>query len=148
MTAKQYLSQIRRLDIQIGQRREELDRLHSAAQSVSVHAGDARHSFGGSDRVGDTAARLCDLEAEINKDVQVLAELRHKIINQIQRLGDTRHVDLLYRRYVNYQSWEEISDSMYYTVRHVQRLHGSALQEFARCNPNMSHNVIECHVCM
>ncbi|MGN1031662.1 MAG: hypothetical protein ACI4PQ_08680 [Butyricicoccaceae bacterium] len=131
MTAKQYLSQLRKLDIQINQKQQELYELRCAAERVTPASGDGFGGVGGSDRVGNIVARMGDLDDEINDDIDRLVDMRHLIINQIQQLEDARYIDILFKRYVEHKSLEQISVEMNYSYQPVRRMHGHALQAFA-----------------
>ncbi|MCF0230661.1 MAG: hypothetical protein HUJ76_13330 [Parasporobacterium sp.] len=78
------------------------------------------------------------MERDIQLLIRELELARHRIIGEIQSLEDSRHVDLLYRRYVSWQSWEQIADVMHYDKRHIHRLHGDALLAFRKTVMNES----------
>lgn len=82
------------------------------------------------DSMADIVAKCIDKEREINKQTDGLIDLRHKIIGEINQLSDPVHIELLFKRYVEYKTWEQIAVEMGYTIRWVYSLHGSALQEF------------------
>ena len=132
MTAKQYLSQLRTLDIKINQKQDELYRLRCAAERVTPVQNEGIGGGGTSDKVGNITALIADLDTEINADIDRLVDLRHRVINQIQALEDNRYIDILHRRYVEYKSLEQISVEMHYSYQPVRRMHGRALQAFDR----------------
>ena len=64
---------------------------------------------------------------QANKLFQEYMMLRHdaeSIINDL-KFPDEREV--LTRRYIMYQKWEEIAERMYISLRHIHRIHGEAL---------------------
>lgn len=130
MTAKQYLSQLRTLDTKINQMQEELYMLRCAAERTTPAQDTLSGGSGGSDRVGNISARMSDLDIEINERIDELVDLRHMIIGQIHTLDDDRYINILYRRYVRYQSLERISVEMHYSYQSIRRMHGRALQAF------------------
>ena len=140
MTAKEYLRQIRILDIKIKQRTEEQIRLRSDAMqngSPQLSADKVQTSITG-DRMGDLLTTCAALEAEIKDLIKNFVNLRHKIIGEIQSLQDRRYVEILYLHYVDYKRLEEIACIMKktngepYSYDHIASLHGYALQEFER----------------
>ena len=132
MNAKQYLSQIRNLERRIAIKRRDIEDLRSHARSVTGPAGgDAVSASGSGDRVGSTAARIVDLEREIQADIDRYVRLRAEITAVIDRVPDSVYVDILYRRYVHGQSWERIASEMQYDRRWIYRLHGRALHEIS-----------------
>ena len=95
MTAKQYLSQLRTLDIKINQKQDELYRLRCAAERVTPVQNEGIGGGGTSDKVGNITALIADLDTEIDADIDCLADLRHSIINQIHGRDDDRYIRLL-----------------------------------------------------
>lgn len=138
MTAKEYLKQLRRADMIINQRIRERDNLkgrladigspdYSRERVRTSPAADARYERG--------IARVADIEAEIGRMIDSHAALRHRIIGEIQSLGDDRHVEILYRRYVEGEGFGAIAAGMGYTYQYVVVLHGRALKEFSEKIP-------------
>lgn len=132
MRAKEYLSQIHLLDKRINNRIQELKNIKdqiSVVRPVRYDKDHVQHSDI-SDCVSDGVARYIDTEREINAMIDELVALKHKVTGEIERLNDPRHVELLFLRYVQCMTFEQIAVSMDYSFRQVLRLHGSALQEF------------------
>ena len=76
--------------------------------------------------------KIIELEKEINAEIDKFVNKKHEIINQIQGLKDTRHIEILYKRYVQFKSLETISVELNYTYQYTRELHGYALQDFQR----------------
>ena len=127
MTAKQYLSQAIQLDRRIRAKRANIKHLRELACSVSPAAGEYAGKSGAGDPVGRSAARIADLEAELRADVKRYTALHREIAAVIDRVPDARYVELLTRRYICGQTWEQIAEGMSYNSRWVRRLHGKAL---------------------
>ena len=121
MTAKEYLSQIRLLNLKIDQKMEEKADLMSRAagnHSPTLTKDKVQSSISG-DRMSNTIDRYVDLEKEIDDLIDRYVDKRDMIINQIHQLEDPRYVELLQlkyvgRRVVDYQSgqmlWEHDGD--------------------------------------
>lgn len=58
--------------------------------------------------------------------------MKHTIINQIQALNDTKYVQVLYKRYVEYKRLEQIACEMSYTYQYIKELQKRGLQEFEK----------------
>ena len=132
MTAKEYLQQIRMLDIKIRQWEEERDRLMSEATSTGsrkLKQDIVQTSING-DQVSRTVERCIDLDARITRAVSRLRDLRAQIISEIQSLPNPQHVAVLDSRYVRLNRFEQIAVDMNFTIRRVYQLHGDALQAF------------------
>ena len=127
MTAKEYLSQIRKSDNQINNKLAEISRLREMAMSItSTLKEDVVQTSGNGDKLADTIAKIVDLENEINADVDKLVDLKKEIMGVIDRLQEP-FCDLLYKRYFQFMKWEEIAVAMHYTYQWVCELHGQAL---------------------
>ena len=134
MTAKEYLQQIRKLDILITQRRKELEelRLQDGVRGISYEGDRVQTSPKGEANYVRLVEKRAKLEGEINELITELYELRHKIINEIQLLDNDVYTDILYKRYVEYMSLERIAVEMHYSYFHTCKLHGGALKELER----------------
>ena len=132
MTAKEYLNQIRLLDVRIGQRIEELEEMR---QRISILTGIDYSK----DRIQSTPSsgnkqieELVDFENTVLDMIHKETKLKHKVIGEIQELSNPIYVDLLFRRYVECYSFEKIACDMGYAYNYVCTLHGEALKEFGK----------------
>ena len=129
-TPKEYLRQLRTAEIKIEQKEEELERLKSSLESISAGTDSERVQTTPRDRLSEEVPQKVDLEEEINADLGALLMLRNKIINEIQSMDNPVYIDILYKRYVQYKSLEEIAVEMSYVYVHTRPLHRLALQAF------------------
>ena len=127
MKAKEYLQQIQKCDRMIENKLSEIDSLRGLAESVtSTWKEDIVQSSGAGDELGDTVAKIVDLQNEINADIDKLVDLKREIMVVIDQL-EAPFCDLLYKRYFRFMKWEEIALEMGYTYQWVCQLHGKAL---------------------
>lgn len=127
---KEYLRQLRRLEVCIEQRQEELNRLRELIGCNAIDYGERVQTSPSADSIPNEVIRRAELEADISRKIERFLQLKHKIINEIQSLDNAVYVKILYMRYVEYKSLDEIAEKMNYSYRQVLRLHGMALQEF------------------
>lgn len=135
MTAKQYLSQLRKLNLSIEQNRLELERLREDSRSIKATdygSVAVSHSSGNEASYAAAVERLIDLEAKVSVRIAMLAALRNKIILEISEMSNPRFSDLLYQRYVEGRSLEQIAVKMAYSYSRVKHMHGIALQAFQK----------------
>jgi len=133
MKVRKYLNQIRKLDIMINQRIREKEQLRQMAFATGGmdYSGDrVQTSPDGTPRQLKLIEKAADMEIEINAMVDKMIDVRHMIIEQIQNLPDHRYVQILFKRYVEYKSFEQIAVDMSYTYKWVCDLHGAALDAF------------------
>lgn len=132
MGAKEYLQQVRKLDILIGRKIEQRDSLRADTVRITAHSeGERVKSSGNLMRLSDTIAKIIDLEKEIDADIDKLVNLKKEIISVIDSIDHSEMIDLLYRRYLKYEKWEKIAVEMNYNIRWVYRLHGQALKKIS-----------------
>lgn len=141
MKAKDYLQQLEKLDTIINQKIQEKCDLRSLVTGVSSPDPSAERVQGGS-LPGDTGFaktinKIVDLEKEIDSDIDAFIDKKDKIINKIHGLQSAKHIDLLFKKYVQYKKFEQIAVEMGYTYQYVIELHGYALQEFERTYQNL-----------
>lgn len=131
MTTKQYLNQIDRLNRTINNKLAEIYQLKTMVCSISVSADSDRvQTSGDKDRLGSAVAKIVDLESEIDHKIDDLVKKRDKIVAQIENLDDTMAYQTLFSRYIECKTLEQIADDNGYSVRHIIRIHESALIEF------------------
>ena len=140
MTAKEYLRQLKQLEIKIAQRRLERDRLMYDAMgngSPRLTLDRVQTSISG-DTMGDKLAEATDIQKEIDWLIGKLIADRHRIIGEIHTLNDARYIQILYLHYVEGKRLEDVAETMVkpngkpYSYDHIASLHGIALQEFDR----------------
>ncbi len=131
--AKEYLQQLKRLDIVIKQKSKEVDDLHLKSKSIgSIDYSKERvqTSPSGEALFVKLIGRIVDLETEISQEINTFIDEKHKIINQIQKLNNTDYIRLLYKRYVEYKSLEHICVEMDFSYDYIKHLHRCALKDF------------------
>lgn len=69
-----------------------------------------------------------DLEEKINKEIDLLVELKKEIRGVISTVEDTDERLVLKYRYIHNYTWEQIGNELHADSRTVRRWHGSALQ--------------------
>ena len=133
MTASEYLGQVEVLNVRIDQKRKELERIQNEAYGVKGMRYDTdRVQTSPVDHMPDMVIRCIELESEIQKDIERNIEFRHRIIYQIQGMPDLKHVQLLYKKYVELKTNPEIAGEMNMAEDTVRKIHTKALQEFTR----------------
>lgn len=77
--------------------------------------------------MADCVAKIVDLQAEINADIDALVDLKREILETIKGLENVEYQTILERRYLCFETWEKIAAEMGYDLRWLFRLHGKAL---------------------
>jgi len=130
MTAKEYLSQYRRITERIRQIGNEIRRLEDLADSISAENDGMPRGTKTSDRTGSLAVRIADRKAEYSRVLIEAEAKRSEIITVINSVDDPIHSRLLYDRYILGMRWDDIADDIHYEASHTRtRLHSKALQD-------------------
>lgn len=139
MDTKQYLGQIRRLDMMINNKIDELSVLKDMARSISAVKNEERvQSSPNFDKIGDTLCKISEMETEIDNLIDEYVDKKKIISSQIECISNDACYNVLYMRYINMRTFENIADKMNYSFRQVMRIHKRALREFETCH-RMSH---------
>lgn len=140
MKAKEYLQQLQRLDTVINQKIKEVDDLRLKSRSVgSIDYSKERvqTSPSGDAPFVKLIGRIIDLEAEINAEIDAFVDEKHRIINQIQALKNSKYIEILYKHYVEFKRLEVVAVEMNFTYQYVVELHGYALKDFQTTYKNL-----------
>ena len=130
MNAKEYLSQARYLDARINSKIKQVERLNFLATSAtSVLSGMPHNPNKATSKMADIVGKIVDLQAEINHDIDTLVDLKRDIGGLIKSLPNVEHQTLLEKRYLCFQSWEQIAVDLSFSMQHTFRMHDSALKE-------------------
>jgi hypothetical protein len=128
MTAKEYLSQAYRLDQRINSKLEQVASLNQLATKCTYTiTGMPRNPGHGTSTIAEVVTKIVDLQADINRDIDCLVDLKREIVGVIKAVDNTECQTLLELRYLCFKSWEQIAVDMGYNVRHVYRLHDVAV---------------------
>ena len=129
MTAKDFLKQYEYANQRANRLREsyetELQRIDAIGSTLS---GDGQpHGTGVSRKTEDKAIKLADAakawkEAELNA-----LEEKQKVFNLIWDIPDVEG-EVLYERYINLRKWEDVAETIHYSLQGVFSAHRRALR--------------------
>lgn len=134
MDVKTYLGQIQRYDKRVQYKLSELYRLKALSTSISAGANSdvrVQGSINGG-RLENSIVRIIALENEIDKIVSAYLSFNREIIDQIESMENTNEYAVLYERYVEGKTFDEIAIDLKYSRRQVDRIHGNALVHFEK----------------
>jgi hypothetical protein len=129
LTAKEYLRQYKLMTARIRDREHDLAELREERESISINLDGMPHGTSLSDKTARLAAQLADAEEEIIELRSEAWSIRMEIVRTLNRIQTPEYNTLLYLRYIEGKTWEQIAVEMHYTFRHTTRLHGDALRE-------------------
>ena len=133
MKAKEYLLRIGLLDQKIENKQLQLDSLYALAQSVTIQPKEVDvQTSGDPDKLGSTVAKIVDLQDELNRDIDRYVDMKLEAIRLLNRMESPKYANILIRRYINYEEWQEIADVLGISRQAVDKKHGLALIDFQK----------------
>ncbi len=131
MTVKEYLRQAYLLDNRINSDTKELEDLRMMSQTISSpgfeeHYNASRNTDAPYVR---TMEKICDMEAMILQEVNLLMALKQQIRGVISKVEKPEYQMILRYRYVHSMSWPKIGEMINADGRTVQRWHDKAIAE-------------------
>jgi DNA-directed RNA polymerase specialized sigma subunit len=125
----EYLEQAYRMREYIAAKEEQLEQLRTAAERVTMGSYDrpvGGGGYGGNAREA-VICKIADLESELVKDIGQMVDAMRRVQRAIETVDDRTMRLLLEMRYLNFRTWEDISDALCYCERHIYRLHAEAV---------------------
>ena len=129
--AKSFLRKIELFDAHIDNRINDLHELKSLVTKITSTISQVCVSGSGNqDKLGDSVAKIVDLQDEINQKIDKYVDLKREVSTLLEQIEDPDQVKVLHKRYFEYKPWEQIACEMNYSYRNVCYIHGKALQAF------------------
>ena len=124
-----FLSQARHIDVQINSKLEELYSLKAMAEKVTTtYQSDMVDGSRDVHKREGIICKIIDLQNEINSDIDQLVDLKIAIRQIIESLPDMEGRTVLNLRYVRLLKWQEVADTMGYSLRRVYNFHDRAIR--------------------
>ena len=129
--AKEYLERIKWYDVLIDSKLEELNTLNGIVKRITpVMNTTGGGASGNQDKLGDTIAKIVDLQEEINRDVDMFVDMKREASKLLKKVRNADFYKVLHMRYVQYKSFVQIAVDMGLSERGASKLNGRALQAF------------------
>lgn len=133
MKAKEYLGKAYRLDQRINSKLDQVASLNELATKATSTLSDMpKNPNKAISTMENTICKIIDLQDEINKDIDRLVDLKTQIVTTIKNIENKEYQTLLEKRYLCFDTWEQIAVDMNYSIRWVHNIHGKALKELAK----------------
>lgn len=129
MEAKDFLRQVKSIDLRITNKLIEQCQWRDIAMGITANMdGERVQSSGSQSKMADAVTRCVDMEQEINELIDKLVETKREVIRVIERLDSPTEYDVMHRRYIQYQSLQEIADHYKMDYGWATTTHGRALK--------------------
>ena len=108
---------------------EQTYNLRSRLTSINVTMGERVQSSLDPDKFTNTISKIVELEKEINDDIDKLVDLKSIARKAIESLDNDIEKMVLYKRYFENKTFEQISVELNYSWRRIHQFHGDALKK-------------------
>jgi len=135
MTAKEYLSQITRIENAIQRKRDVRASLWAQVGIPQLPDNEDRVVGSGcpKDQVSDIAIQIAEIERWLDFKIYELNNLKFTILKQIDGMENQKYGELLTCKYVLGMTWPKVAEAMHYSEDYCKKeLHSRALQMFYR----------------
>lgn len=126
---KEYLKSYEQFIRQMKRSKERIDEMRLNIICPSVLSDGMPHASGGAD-LSSYAALLDQEERKYMKARYNRMKKCKEITDRIERLENEDEKDVLLYRYIKLMKWEDICVKMEYSLKHIHRIHSSALNNF------------------
>lgn len=128
MKAKEYLEQLRKLDVLIENKMYEKAHWYSVATSITAQSGGDRvQSSSSKQKMADAVGKSIDLEQEIDRFIKDKQDKRNEIVSTIELLNATEY-DVLHKLYVQNKTFDEVAEDFERGYSWCTSIHGRALK--------------------
>ena len=127
---EEWLNRALKLNTEMEHLKREIRRLELEASSIVSPPGHGGRSSLPSDKVGRAAAKIADEQRRLGSMMIRILELKQDIRDRIMMYTETpRHEEVLLRRYVEFQRWEDIAEEMAYDAKHIFKLRRQGIEQ-------------------
>ena len=139
--AKDYFAQIRKTDRLIKRLTDTVFTLRSSLTSQSYELNpDKVQTSGPKNTLEETVVKIVDLEADINRRIDELVDMKQEAFTMINRIPDLDQQNILIGRYIQLKKWEDIALELNFSIQWVYELHGKGLLAFSQANSEFFRN--------
>lgn len=111
LEAKEFLQQVKTIDLRIKNKLIEKQQWHDLALTITANMdGERVQSSGAKDKMASALNVCLDMEDEIFREVVNLKDEKKKVVQTIERLYSPTEYDVIHRRFIQYQTLQDIAD--------------------------------------
>lgn len=128
MNVKDYFSRLEELHQKVLQDREMLEELQ-AYTSIRFYGSKVVGHGVAADHTGYNAMRIMEIEKIIAEDTKLLQDYQKNVVSLINTLENPKHIEILYKRYIEGKLWSQIMQETGYSKQTALRYHRIALEK-------------------
>jgi hypothetical protein len=111
LEAKEFLTQVKKLDLLITNKLIEKQQWHDIALGITANMdGERVQSSGTKSKMADAISKCVDMESEIDRLVDKIIAVKKEVIQTIERLDSPLEYDVIHRRFIQDMTLQEIAD--------------------------------------
>lgn len=130
MTYEEKVRWLRRYQNSLRREREladELNQLHSRACKVTPALTGMPGGGGDGQNLARAVESIVQAQQELQAQINQCGAIRHEVVSALEQVTNTRDHEILRRRYILGQRWEDIAVAMHLEYRWVTRSHHRAV---------------------
>ena len=138
MTPKEYLNQVKTINRNVELMSEKCISMRSLLYGRSVDfSSDAKCKTPRGNGTENALLNVMDYEKSVKSEITKLVSRRLQVERNImENLDDPIVREIFERKYLLFQTWQEISERVNYSVQHLHRLHSANLHKFSAAAAN------------
>lgn len=125
----EWLKSYRALDGKIESMTEQLQVWNARATKITATISQEPKAAGSGDQLQRCIDQICELQTEIAQKMDKLRKRKQEIETAIHGLNEKSYQDILWYRYIQGMTFEEIAIKMNYSWRQVCRKHKNAVEK-------------------
>ena len=129
MTVREFLENIRYTDMLIDSKLQQIKSIRERLCSATVSLGEKVQGSKDPDKFTYGVAKIIELEKVINADIDKLIDMKVQAREMIETLDSIVEKTVLYKRYFENNSFDDIAVVMNYSVRRVYQYHADAISK-------------------
>lgn len=129
MEVKEFLNQVKKLDLQIKNKLIEKQQWYEMAIGITSNMeGERVQSSGSQSKMQDAIIKCVDMEAEIDRLVDKLIDIKREVIQTIEQLESPTQYNVLHLIYIQGKTLQEVADEYAMSYDWAATTHGRALK--------------------
>lgn len=129
MTGKEYLSQIKKFERLIENKKKELQYLKELSTTISSpRLGDKVQTSQKKDNIIDSICRISEAESQFNELIDKYIDVKTTALEWLMADCKPNVFDVMYKRYMEYKNFSEISDELNISMSHIYKLHNMGIK--------------------
>jgi RNase H-fold protein (predicted Holliday junction resolvase) len=141
LETKNFLSQIKKLDLQIRNKLIEKQQWKDIALGITANMdGERVQSSGSQQKMADAIAKCVDMEAEIDRLVDKLIDTKREVIRTIEQIDSPTQYNVLHMIYIQDKTLQEVADEYNMSYDWAATTHGRALKNVSAIRERSKHD--------